>query len=56
MVSACQIALPGASAPPKVPRIGILHPGSPENPYTKSIRQGLRELGYIEGQAADVIQ
>ena len=37
----------------KVPRIGILDPGSstfPTSPRPYSFRQGLRELGYIEGK------
>lgn len=38
----------------KVPRIGILAPGSsalPTSPaYHDSFRQGLRDLGYIEGK------
>ena len=37
----------------KVPRIGILAPGSsalPTSAYHDSFRQGLRELGYIEGR------
>ena len=35
-----------------IPRIGILYPGTPA-PYSTSLgafRQGLRELGYVEGQ------
>ena len=37
----------------KVPRIGILAPGSsalPTSAYHDSFRQGLRDLGYIEGK------
>jgi hypothetical protein len=37
----------------KIPRIGILSPGSsafPTSAYHDSFRQGLRELGYIEGK------
>src|SRR5688500_4825599 len=40
-----------AQAPPKVPRIGVLaispDPGDPDN---EGFRQGLRDLGYVEGQ------
>jgi putative ABC transport system substrate-binding protein len=41
-----------AQAPAKVPRIGFLSVLSPtDNPYTlEAFRQGLRELGYVEGQ------
>ena len=39
--------IPGA---PTMRRVGVLRPVAAENPYTESIRQGLRELGYIEGQ------
>ena len=34
----------------KVPRIGVLRPGSPPDPYVDAFRQGLRDLGYIEEQ------
>jgi len=30
--------------------IGILHPGSPPDPWVDGLRQGLRDLGYVEGQ------
>jgi putative ABC transport system substrate-binding protein len=38
--------------PPKIPRIGYLGPASPaEGAFLlQSFRQGLRELGYVEGQ------
>src|SRR5262245_20422319 len=41
-----------AQQPKKVPRIGYLAPGSPssDSPRIDPFRQGLRELGYIEGQ------
>ena len=29
-------------------RVGVLHPGSPPDPWLDGLRQGLRELGYIE--------
>ena len=35
----------------KVPRIGVLSPGSPgPSPLLNAFRQGLHELGYVEGQ------
>jgi putative ABC transport system substrate-binding protein len=34
----------------KVPRIGILRAGAPPDPNIEGFRQGLRELGYIEGK------
>src|SRR5712692_11180729 len=34
----------------KVWRIGVLRLGSPPDPYVEGLRQGLRELGYVEGQ------
>ena len=43
----------GAQQPTKIPRIGILSPGSsafPASARYDSFRQGLRELGYIEGK------
>jgi ABC-type uncharacterized transport system substrate-binding protein len=36
--------------PKKVPRIGLLRPGSPPDPYVDAFRQGLRDLGYVERQ------
>src|ERR1043165_3938844 len=33
----------------KIPKIGILRPGSPPDVNIEGFRQGLRELGYIEG-------
>src|SRR5262245_62929227 len=45
-------ALVEAQQPKKVPRIGYLAPGSPasDSPRIDPFRQGLRELGYTEGQ------
>jgi putative ABC transport system substrate-binding protein len=34
----------------KVPVIGLVRPGSPPDPNAEGFRQGLRELGYVEGQ------
>jgi putative ABC transport system substrate-binding protein len=34
----------------KVPRIGVLGERSPGDPLLEAFRQGLRELGYTEGQ------
>src|SRR5262252_1541902 len=34
----------------KIPRIGILRPGSPPDPLVEAFREGLRELGYAEGR------
>jgi putative ABC transport system substrate-binding protein len=37
----------------KIPRIGFLHPAVPQNntsPFLEDFRQGLRELGYVEGK------
>jgi putative ABC transport system substrate-binding protein len=41
-----------AQQPPKVPRIGFLGAASPSanTPRTDAFRQGLRELGYVEGK------
>jgi putative ABC transport system substrate-binding protein len=43
--------LAGAQQNKKVPRIGYLGLGDPSSALFKSFRQGLRELGYIEGQS-----
>ena len=34
----------------KIPRIGVLRTGAPPDPNVEAFRQGLRELGYVEGQ------
>ena len=39
-----------AQQPAKVRRIGRLGTGSSADPYSDAFRQGLRELGYVEGQ------
>jgi putative ABC transport system substrate-binding protein len=41
-----------APAPAKVPRIGFLGSGTPAAfaPLIAAFRQGLRDLGYVEGQ------
>ena len=39
-----------AQQPKKIPRIGVLRPGLPAAPNYEAFRQGLRELGYVEGQ------
>ena len=39
-----------AQPPSKVPRVGVLEERSPTNPFLAVFRQGLRELGYTEGQ------
>jgi len=36
--------------PGKIPKIGILRTGSPPDANIEGLRQGLRELGYVEGQ------
>ena len=58
LLALCSLLLAPCSAveaqqPTKIPRIGILAPGSsafPASAYYDSFRQGLRELGYIEGK------
>ena len=34
----------------KIPRLGVLAPGTPPQPAVEALRQGLRDLGYVEGQ------
>ena len=40
----------GGQPPGKVPRIGLVRLGSPPDPLVEAFRQGLRDLGYVEGQ------
>jgi putative ABC transport system substrate-binding protein len=44
------IHLAEAQQQKKVPRIGVLRPGPVAAPNYEAFRQGLRELGYVEGQ------
>src|SRR2546422_8178372 len=39
-----------AQQPAKVPRVGVLAERSPGDPNLAAFRQGLRELGWVEGQ------
>ena len=39
-----------AQQPAKVPRVGVLRERTPPDPSVAAFRQGLRELGYTEGQ------
>jgi putative tryptophan/tyrosine transport system substrate-binding protein len=40
-----------AQQPTKIPRIGILRTGSAPDPFVEAFRQGLRDVGYIEGKS-----
>jgi putative ABC transport system substrate-binding protein len=43
----------GAQQPPKIPRIGYVSgtgDASNQGPYLEALRQGLRDLGYVEGK------
>ena len=40
----------GAQLPGKIPTIGFMRGGSPTDPEVEAFRQGLRELGYVEGK------
>jgi hypothetical protein len=46
----------GAQQPPKIPRIGYLGAFTPSAgaPLLEAFRQGLRELGYVEGQTISI--
>lgn len=51
------VLAPAPAAQPRpagqAPRIGVLAPGHPPHPAgvgVEALRQGLRELGYVEGQ------
>ena len=52
IVAALALAEPpaGAQQLTKIPRIGFLGGGKPDTPILQPFRQGLRELGYVEGQ------
>ncbi len=46
----CASSVGAAEAPGRIPRIGMLLPGGPQFSAVDAFRQGLRDLGYIEGQ------
>lgn len=51
LLSGCTILPPQWQAPRRVRRIGVLLGGSPgPSPLVDAFRQGLRELGYVEGE------
>jgi putative tryptophan/tyrosine transport system substrate-binding protein len=35
---------------PRLPRIGVLHPFTPPDPWAAGLKRGLRDLGYVEGR------
>ena len=43
-------AMAQAQQPSKVPRIGFLFIGSKDQPHIEKFRQGMRDLGYVEGK------
>jgi putative ABC transport system substrate-binding protein len=54
LLLAVSLGAAAAQSPDKVPRIGYISPRSVSDPVRlrrlKAFRQGLRELGYVEGQ------
>src|SRR5215468_5998875 len=34
----------------KIPRVGLIRPGTPPDPYLEAFRRGLHDLGYVERQ------
>jgi putative ABC transport system substrate-binding protein len=53
VLAGCGPAAPATPSPSRVPRLGMLwHAANAEEekPYLDSFRQGLRDLGYVEGQ------
>ena len=44
------LGLPAEVQATKIPRIGYLDPPPSRSPRTEALRQGLRELGYVEGK------
>jgi putative ABC transport system substrate-binding protein len=52
LLAGCGVPLPWAQQPPRVPRIGVVSNGTASGfaPNLEAFRQGMRELGYVEGQ------
>jgi putative tryptophan/tyrosine transport system substrate-binding protein len=54
-LAACNRLPTRAQQPPKVPRMGLLSPGSPPLTFThQAFLQALRDLGYVEGQTVAI--
>ena len=51
---ACASVTIAAQPLSKTPRIGVINEQGPKAPTMEAFRQGLRELGYIEGQNINV--
>ena len=47
---ATPLVIEAAQPSAKSPRIGVLRPGSPPDPFVEAFRRGLEELGYVEGR------
>jgi putative ABC transport system substrate-binding protein len=41
---------------PRLPRVGVLHPFSPPDPWAAGLRRGLRDLGYVEGRTITIVE
>ena len=50
LVLLTQPLLAGAQQAEKIPQIGILRLGSPPDAFVEAFREGLRDLGYVEGR------
>src|SRR5947207_4658930 len=53
LLPGCQ-SLPFQAQPARVPRIGSIWPGTADSPLVEAFRQGLQELGYVEGRNISV--
>jgi len=45
----------GAQQPAKIPRVGFLGPGGRTSPTFEAFRQGLADLGYVEGKNVVIV-
>src|SRR4051812_8479345 len=52
LLASCRMAAPADQRPPRVARVGYLTGGSVESEksWLTALEQGLRELGYVEGE------
>jgi putative ABC transport system substrate-binding protein len=49
------LAPPQAQQPAKIPRVGLLSPADPMSPLFEAFRQGLADLGYVEGKNVVIV-
>jgi putative ABC transport system substrate-binding protein len=53
LISGCSLVLPSGAQPSRVPHVGFVG-DAPDEPWVKALWDGLRELGWVEGQTITI--